>query len=634
MMEATEVNVERIPLDSIVYAVKNHRKTMDPDKLQELADSIAAIGVQQPVKVCQRHDPAAGLINVLIFGHRRVKASEMAGLESIPAIIVEDMTNQQIAEAQVIENIQREDLGPMDEARCVETLISGGYDIEQAAAKMGKCESWARGRLDLLRLDESIQEFVNAGRLPLGHAMLLSRVGGSEDQLKLARSAMGVGWQGTIDDAWASDFVAPLRAVRKEIEYLLCKMGSARWPHIGEYAGRRPCAGCPDNTNTEPGLFESLGIEQTSTKGNCTNPECFQAKAEAWEKDPVKLARDAERDAKKKDSAGKEEPAEACGRKPGESWEQQRKRVKKLEKQFPWDAEQRFALAVFDYGNRLADIIGQYIEAAKLSPDIERDLVIITMLSAGVMIAQKTTPSLFGIASGKVQVSPELLAETWRQQRSLRWGKPGICSYDGEIENVPLDDQTVRKIDELEVVAAALTIDNLPERPTMESVECEQLKADIAKANKADALELIENCTDTALLATLATEAEEGKVKLPKYKITAINDRFADLENQEHADEHVEQAETIAAPESGVCCICDSADSETIVEFFDEDRTVCLACYEGIQGWPKRRKDEVADRVAKAPLWVLEELHADGLKGDWRRTMVASRIDELKKEGR
>ncbi len=605
---ATIENLEQIDLDSIVYAVDNHRESMDPQKLQELADSIAAIGVQQPVKVCRRDSG-----NVLIFGHRRVAAAGIAGLATVPAMVVTDWTDEQIAEAQVIENILREDLNPVEEARCVRTLMSAGQDLEAAAAKMNKSESWARRRLDLLRLDASLLPFVASGRLPLSHAVLISRVGSHDDQVALARSAMGVFWNSTLDEAHETDYITPLKEVRKEIKWKLCKMGSARWPHIGEYAERRPCAGCPDNTNTEPGLFESLGIEQTSNKGNCTNPECFKAKAEAWENDPERIAKQKARDAKKAEKAASQDEAPQAGSTSGEGYRDRQKRIKQLKKQFPWTNEQRLAVATFDYGQRLVEIVGQYLEAAELSADVERDLVLAVLLplTGG---ARQSIPCLRSIASGKARVKPSLIAEAWRRRKMFHW-RPGI-DYAGEVENVPLDERMMERIDELEAVVHALEIDNLPSRPTVEQIEQDALRETIVKGKRDDALKAIAECEDVDMLMQLRAAFDAGELKLPKYKLEAIESREARLIVLD------DEADEKAYP---TCSVCG--------EQSDIEQAVCSTCYELMLHGPKKRQDEVAAAVAKAPLWLLEELEAEGLSGDWRRKAVRNRIAELKDGG-
>ncbi len=614
MAKTVEVKeqIEIIPISKIDYPVDNHRQSMDEAKLQELANSIMSMGVQQPIKVCRRNGRYA-----MIFGHRRVKASELVELTDIPAIVVEGWTDEQIAEAQVIENILREDLNPIEEAQCVQTLVEGSmFPLDVAASKMGKSIAWARQRLDLLRLDNTLLEFVASGRLPIGHAVLLSRVGSHEDQIQLARSAMGLCYHDALQNAAKTDHLEPLHRLRTEIKYMLCKMGSACWPKDVEYANRRPCVGCSDNTETNPGLFDSLQIERTSAKGNCTNPECFQAKAQAWEKDPVKIERDKAREAKKKANDKKSGEPKTGPVQVGESYNQREKRIKQLKKKFPWNAEQRFALALHEYGEELVLTIGNRIAGMDIAADPVRDLILLGFCEDSFGFDSISDDlNAVGVALGEESFCGDHLQSMWnRLARQGNQGKPTI-DWQGEVQGVPLSEHAMEGLDSLEKIAEAIGVVDFPVRPTLEAIQRESIVSEIVKANKTDTLKAIAECEDGVALADMVKNSEA--LKLPKYKLKAIGERITELSTAESSTE-----KTAA---DHVCEVCR--------EKSDIEQAVCSDCYELILHGPKRKQDEVIAAIEKAPLWLLEEIKNENPRGDWRRAALAKGIENLKKAG-
>src|SRR4029079_13925379 len=137
-------------------------------KLEQLANSIRANGVVQPVLVRRK-----GNRFELIAGKRRWRAAEMAGLTTIPAV-VRNVSDDKVVEIALIENIQREDLNPVEEARAYKKLIDTlGLTQETVAERVGRDRSYVTNYLRLLRLPEDLQELVQAGRLSTGHARTL-----------------------------------------------------------------------------------------------------------------------------------------------------------------------------------------------------------------------------------------------------------------------------------------------------------------------------------------------------------------------------------------------------------------------------------------------------------------------------
>lgn len=148
------------------------RKHFDEDSLNELAVSIKNYGVIQPILVC----PKEGGRYELIAGERRLRASKMAGLSFIPAI-VKSFTESEMAEIALIENLQREDLNPIEEARAYRSLMEKyGFTQEELADKLGKSRPVIANSLRLLSLNPVVVEMVETGRLSAGHARCLASI--------------------------------------------------------------------------------------------------------------------------------------------------------------------------------------------------------------------------------------------------------------------------------------------------------------------------------------------------------------------------------------------------------------------------------------------------------------------------
>ncbi len=164
------------------------RKQFDQEKLETLASSILAHGVVQPVIVRKQGDRY-----VLVAGERRWRASRLAGLSSIPAI-VKDYTSRDVMEIALIENIQREDLNPIEEAEAFQRLMTDyGLTQEEVAAIVGRSRSAVANAVRMLSLPVSIRSFLIEGSLSSGHARTLVAVGDVKNQEELARQIIDKG---------------------------------------------------------------------------------------------------------------------------------------------------------------------------------------------------------------------------------------------------------------------------------------------------------------------------------------------------------------------------------------------------------------------------------------------------------
>jgi ParB family chromosome partitioning protein len=165
------------------------RTRFDDNALQELATSIKASGVLQPVLV-RRHGDGYQLV----AGERRLRAAQLAGLEMIPAIL-KQVDDRQMMELALIENIQREDLNPIDEAKAYKALVTTvGLTHDQLSQRVGRQRSSITNALRLLGLPVEVQEMVSRGTLSAGHARALLGLEASGDQLAAARYVLAKGF--------------------------------------------------------------------------------------------------------------------------------------------------------------------------------------------------------------------------------------------------------------------------------------------------------------------------------------------------------------------------------------------------------------------------------------------------------
>jgi ParB family chromosome partitioning protein len=162
-----------LSLDVLVAGFYQPRTQMDEGALYELAESIKAQGIMQPILVRQLTDgPNAGKYEI-IAGERRFRASKLAGLDRVP-VLVRDVPNEAAAAMALIENMQREDLNPLEEAQGLQRLIKEfGLTHETAAQAVGRSRSAASNLLRLLNLADPVQTMLMAGDLDMGHARAL-----------------------------------------------------------------------------------------------------------------------------------------------------------------------------------------------------------------------------------------------------------------------------------------------------------------------------------------------------------------------------------------------------------------------------------------------------------------------------
>lgn len=178
---ATE-ETNQVAIDLIDPSSLQPRSVFDDAKLEELAKSITANGIVQPILLRRK-----GVRFELIAGERRWRAAQLAGLTKVPAVL-RNVSDEKVLEIALIENIQREDLNPIEEARAYKKLIDTlGLTQESVAERVGRDRSYITNYLRLLRLPEDIQDLVQIGRLSTGHARTLLGLDHLDKQRQIAR---------------------------------------------------------------------------------------------------------------------------------------------------------------------------------------------------------------------------------------------------------------------------------------------------------------------------------------------------------------------------------------------------------------------------------------------------------------
>lgn len=172
-VDAASALPSQLKLDLLVPGMYQPRTRMDEGALYELAESIKAQGIMQPILVRQLTEGENAGKFEIIAGERRFRASKLAGLDAVP-VLVRDVPNEAAAAMALIENIQREDLNPLEEAQGLQRLIKEfGLTHEAAAQAVGRSRSAASNLLRLLNLADPVQSMLMAGDLDMGHARAL-----------------------------------------------------------------------------------------------------------------------------------------------------------------------------------------------------------------------------------------------------------------------------------------------------------------------------------------------------------------------------------------------------------------------------------------------------------------------------
>ena len=181
-----------LPIESLVPNRDQPRKHFEAALLRELADSIRVHGILQPI-VCSPHNDPPGSF-MIVAGERRWRAAQLAGLHDVP-VVIRDTPESDRLELAVLENLQRLDLSPIEEAQAYRQLMDvREYTQEMLAERLGKDRSTVANALRLLKLPPRVQALVQEGRLSMGHARALLALESPADMIELALEAMQKGY--------------------------------------------------------------------------------------------------------------------------------------------------------------------------------------------------------------------------------------------------------------------------------------------------------------------------------------------------------------------------------------------------------------------------------------------------------
>jgi ParB family transcriptional regulator, chromosome partitioning protein len=263
-----------LPIAMLTESPTNPRRHFDEAFLKELANSIDAQGVLASLLVRPKNQRYE-----IVFGAQRFRAAQIAGKESVP-VEVREMTDAQVLEAQLVENLQRRDVHPLEEARSFKGLLDleePKYSIEQIAAKIGKPPAYVATRLKLTELSETVVEEFYREEIGVGHALLLAKLP-LDKQDEGLKACFREDWAAT-SDRKAKRILLPVRSLQTWIEQnILLILKDApfdkRDAHLVAIAGA--CTDCSKRTGHNKLLFADLGKQDA-----CSDPTCYQAKVDA-----------------------------------------------------------------------------------------------------------------------------------------------------------------------------------------------------------------------------------------------------------------------------------------------------------------------------------------------------------------
>jgi len=219
LIPATEVGgpgLSEVAVDLIVPNPMQPRQALDAEALQELADSIREHGLIQPLIVTSIQDTASDAQYQIIAGERRWEAAKMAGLTMVP-VVVKEATPQKMLELALVENIQRADLNPLEEAAAYRQLMDDfGLTQEQVAEKVGKSRVTVANSVRLLRLPDEIKRALAEGQISEGHARALLALNKEADQLKILEAIVKKGLSVRQTEEMARRIVAGAQPRRRD----------------------------------------------------------------------------------------------------------------------------------------------------------------------------------------------------------------------------------------------------------------------------------------------------------------------------------------------------------------------------------------------------------------------------------
>jgi ParB/RepB/Spo0J family partition protein len=273
-------NIVRIELERIEPSPGNRKVGgFDQAKLQQLAESIKAVGVQQPAIVRPKGAGQGDPIYELVAGERRWRASKLAGVPDLPCVIRE-LDDVQVLKIQTIENLQREDVHPLDEADGYARLIdAAGYTIEQVAGELGKSISYVYQRLKLRDLIPEARKLLVKNRITESHAILIARLTEAQQKEIVEDYLFESSYAYTTDE----EKPISVRELSDTIqERLFMELSHATWPldDADLVSAVGACKVCLKRSGAQPDLFADV-CKDNKKKDQCIDRACFYSKIAA-----------------------------------------------------------------------------------------------------------------------------------------------------------------------------------------------------------------------------------------------------------------------------------------------------------------------------------------------------------------
>src|SRR5579884_3656986 len=262
-----------VAIELLEESPTNPRKRFNEESLKELAESFKTQGILQPLVVRVKNDDEKKY--EVVAGARRLRAAQLAELTTVPVRVVE-LSDSAAVLAQVTENLQREDIHPLEEAFGFSSLLNlndPNYTISTLAAKAGKSEAYIQGRIKLTELIPPIADAFLADKITIGHALLIAKLPAGQQQ---------AAFNACFRQMWTSEgntpTLIPVRELASWIESnILLELASAPFSKSDEtlMPDAGSCANCPKRTGFNALLFSDV------RKDSCTDPQCYRAKLDA-----------------------------------------------------------------------------------------------------------------------------------------------------------------------------------------------------------------------------------------------------------------------------------------------------------------------------------------------------------------
>lgn len=264
-MKSTVMNGEyrSVPIATLTESPTNPRKRFDEKALEELAATFKTQGVLEPLLVRELEERAYQVV----IGARRLRAAKIAELEAVPVRVVR-LTDAEAIEAQVVENLQREDIHPLEEALGFQSLLElkdGTYTVASIAARAGKSEAYVYSRVKLTDLTPPVAEAFLNGKITTGHALLIAKLPATQQQEAFAASFRSM---------WTSEgntqVLIPVRELAAWIESnILLELDAAPFDKQDETLvnGAGACANCPKRSGFNKLLFSDVHKDSCMLRG-------------------------------------------------------------------------------------------------------------------------------------------------------------------------------------------------------------------------------------------------------------------------------------------------------------------------------------------------------------------------------